>query len=294
LRADSLQAHLTGNHEADIITYEVKPEMSFTDKLSQAIAKNHSLLCIGLDPDPNLMPPGWEIYEFNRAIIEATADLVCAYKPNLAFYEAHGAAGLAALQKTLAAVPRDIPFIGDAKRGDIGHTAEAYARALFETLGCDAATVNPYMGGDSVAPFLKYKDRGVFILCRTSNPGAADFQSLSCQMEDGHFTPLFEMVARKAREWNLAGNVGLVVGATYPDELKKLRQGFPELPFLIPGVGAQGGEVELAIRYGNGLQGRAIINSSRQVLYASRGADFATAARAAALKLRNQINSYLT
>jgi orotidine-5'-phosphate decarboxylase len=267
--------------------------MTFTEKLDQAIARNHSLLCIGLDPDPRLMPAGRDIYEFNRAIIEATADLVCAYKPNLAFYEAYGATGMVALQQTMAAIPRNIPVIADAKRGDIGNTAAAYARALFETLGCDAATVNPYMGFDSVEPFLKYQDRGVFILCRTSNTGAADFQSLSCQTNDGHFIPLFEMVARKAREWNQQGNVGLVVGATYPDELKKLRQSFPELPFLIPGVGAQGGEVELAVRYGSGPRGRALINSSRQVLYASREDNFAAAAREAAMKLRDQINQYL-
>jgi len=260
--------------------------------LDEAVKRNNSLLCIGLDPDPALMPPGVSILDFNKAIIDATADLVCCYKPNVAFYEAEGARGWDALKQTVEYIPRGILVIADAKRGDIGNTAKAYAKAIFDELGAGAMTVNPYLGFDAVEPFLNYKDKGVFILCRTSNKGASDFQSLKVGFE-GKEMPLYQVVAKKASQWNRAKNIGLVVGATYPDELKTLRLAYPDMPFLIPGVGAQGGDLKLAVQYGMDKRGAGIIvNSSRQILYASRGKDFAQAARKAALKLRDEINLY--
>jgi len=267
--------------------------MNFIEKLTSATRKNKSLLCIGLDPDPELMPGKAGVFDFNRAIVDATADLVCAYKLNLAFYEALGNEGLDALRNTIKHIPDDIPVIGDAKRGDIGNTAKAYARAIFADLSFDATTVNPYLGFDSIDPFIQYSDKGVFILCRTSNSGAVDFQSLRCEVEGGS-RPLFEIVASKAEEWNVHGNIGLVVGATYPEELRLIRQSHPDMPLLIPGIGAQGGDLASAVRYGVNARGeRAIINSSRQIIYASPGDDFAQAARKVATGLRNQINSYL-
>jgi len=263
--------------------------MPFITKLANTARKNNSLLCIGLDPNPDLMPKV-DTLEFNKAIIDATYDLVCAYKPNLAFYEALGIEGLTILEKTVAHIPGDIPIIGDAKRGDIGNTAKAYAKALFSILGFDAATVNPYLGFDSIEPFISYQDKGVFILCRTSNPGAMDFQDLRCDTGSS----LYETVAHKAKEWNIYGNIGLVVGATYPEELKKIRSICPEMPLLIPGIGAQGGDLALVVKYGVDAQGeKAVINVSRQVLYASRERHFAEAARNTAEKIRNQINSCL-
>jgi orotidine-5'-phosphate decarboxylase len=265
--------------------------MTFIEKLNGATRKNKSLLCVGLDPDREKMPENLGISGFNQAIIEATSDLVCSYKLNFAFYEALGDDSMSILKATKSFIPDYIPVIGDAKRGDIGNTAKAYARAIFEYLDFDAATVNPYLGYDSLEPFLQYRDRGIFILCRTSNAGSADFQSLDVEIGDGRHLPLFEAVAGKAREWNVNGNIGLVVGATYPDELKIIRGQHPEMPLLIPGVGAQGGDLELTVRYGIDRNGeKAIINSSRQILYASKGTDFAQAARRAADSLRKQIN----
>jgi orotidine-5'-phosphate decarboxylase len=269
-------------------------EMTFLEKLEAISRRNRSLLCVGLDPDPKLLPDGVSVFEFNRAIVTATADLVSAYKLNFAFYEALDD-DLNTLKRTVEYIPRDVPVIGDAKRGDIGNTAEAYAKTIFGHFGCDATTVNPYLGADSVAPFLNYHDRGVFILCRTSNPGARDFQSLRCEEAAGTMRPLFEIVASKAEEWNKHGNVGLVVGATYPEELKLIRESHPDMPLLIPGIGAQGGDLALAVRYGVTAQGgRAIYNSSRQIIYASRGRDFAQAARCAAQALRDEINRHIT
>jgi orotidine-5'-phosphate decarboxylase len=266
--------------------------LNFIEKLGGAVWENNSLLCIGLDPDPALMPAGISVFEFNRAIIDATADLVCAYKPNLAFYEALGREGTEALSLTVKYIPPDIPIIADAKRNDIGNTARAYATALFNYFGFDAATVNPYLGFDSLEPFLQYRDKGTLILCRTSNPGAVDFQSLRCETDNG-YRALFEIVADKAEAWNTNGNIGLVVGATYPQELKTIREQHPTLPLLIPGVGTQGGDMELVVRYGVNARGEgAIINSSRQVLYASKDRDFALAARKVASELREQINRY--
>ena len=267
--------------------------MNFIEKLTSATRKNKSLLCVGLDPDPKLMPSKVGALEFNRAIIDATADLVCAYKLNLAFYEALDDEGLDALKRTIKYIPDDIPVIGDAKRGDIGNTAQAYAKAIFDNLTFDATTVNPYLGFDSVEPFIRYRDKGVFILCRTSNASAVDLQSLRCEAESG-YRPLFEIVALKASQWNIHGNIGLVVGATYPEELRLIRQSYPDMPILIPGIGAQGGDLDSAVRYGVDAQGeKAIINSSRQIIYASPEKDFAEAARQAASELRDQINSYL-
>ncbi len=267
--------------------------MNFIEKLIAASRKNKSLLCVGLDPDPGLMPEKVGVLEFNRAIIDATADLVCAYKLNLAFYEALDDEGLDALKRTIKYIPDDIPVIGDAKRGDIGNTARAYAKAIFDNLTFDATTVNPYLGFDSVEPFIQYRDKGVFILCRTSNVSAVDLQSLRCEAESG-YRPLFEIVALKASQWNKHGNIGLVVGATYPEELRLIRQIYPDMPILIPGIGAQGGDLASAVRYGvNGQGEKAIINSSRQIIYASREGDFAEAARRAATELREQMNSYL-
>ena len=268
--------------------------MGFFQKLNTAVKKNRSLLCVGLDPDPQRMPDKVGIFEFNKAIIDATSDLVCAYKPQLAFYEALGDEGMDALKRTIKHIPDHIPVIADAKRGDIGSTAKAYAKAIFSVLGFDATTVNPYLGFDSVEPFIEYQDKGIFVLCRTSNPGAADFQSLLCRFGKG-YRPLFEIVAVKASQWNTNGNVGLVVGATYPDELKVIRQSHPDMTFLIPGIGAQGGDLSLAVRYGVNAQGTGIIiNSSRQIIYASSGKDFDAAARRAASTLRDDINSHVS
>jgi orotidine-5'-phosphate decarboxylase len=266
--------------------------MKFVDKLLEAGRKNNSLVCIGLDPDPKLMPEKLGIYEFNKAIVEATFDLVCAYKPNMAFYEAMGEEGMEVLKKTVKCVPSHIPVIGDAKRGDIGNTSKAYAKELFEIFGFDAATVNPYLGFDAIEPFLQYEDKGCLILCRTSNAGAKDFQSQRCETPTG-LRYLYEIVAEKAAEWNTRGNIGIVVGATYPDELKAIRSQHPDMPILIPGIGAQGGDVALTVKNGVSPQGdKAIINSSRQIIYASKSPDFAEAARKAAITLRDQINKY--
>jgi len=259
---------------------------TFRDKLAEAGRRNQSLLCVGLDPDPSLLK-GKPVVTFLQAIVEATQDLVCTYKPNLAFFEALGAGGMQALLEALRGVPAHVPIIADAKRGDIGNTARFYARALFEVYDFDAATVNPYLGHDSVEPFLAYEERGVFLLCRTSNPGAEDLQSL--RLTDGR--PLFEAVAELANEWNTRGNLGLVVGATWPEELERIRAICPDMPILLPGVGPQGADLAQALRAGLDAQGGGVIvSSSRQVLYASSGDDFARAARRAALSLRDEIN----
>ena len=267
--------------------------MNFIEKLIAASQKNKSLLCVGLDPDPELMPDKIGVFEFNKAIIDATSDLVCAYKPNLAFYEALGSKGLNALKQTVKYIPNDIPVIGDAKRGDIGNTAKAYARSIFDNFNFDATTVNPYLGFDSIKPFIQYTDKGIFILCRTSNAGAIDFQSLRCETREHGYRPLFEIVALKASEWNTYGNIGLVVGATYLEELRLIRQSHPDMPLLIPGIGAQKGDLASVVRYGVNTQGQmAIISSSRQIIYASKGKDFAQVARRVASSLQEQINNY--
>ena len=262
--------------------------MGFFEKLKAASRMHQSLLCVGLDTDVDRIPPSLkgDVLAFNRAIIEATSDLVCAYKPNIAFYEAMGARGWRTLRDTIRAVPEDIPVILDAKRGDIGNTARMYARAFFEKLGVDAVTINAYMGFDAVEPFLAYEGRCAFILCLTSNPGSADFQRLRCEGK-----PLYRWMAEKTVAWSERGACGLVVGATHPEELREIRDTVPKLPFLIPGLGAQGGDVAATVRFGTDANGEgAILNSSRGILYASDGADFAEAARTAAERLREAIH----
>jgi orotidine-5'-phosphate decarboxylase len=261
----------------------------FTGRLDAAATRNQSLVCVGLDPWGPSMPTS-DIAAFTKAIIDATSDLVCAYKPNFAFFEAEGIEGLRALEATMKAVPSGVPVILDAKRGDIGSTATAYAKAAFEVWGADAVTVNPYMGADTLEPFLAYEDRGVFVLTRTSNPGGRDFEELEVS-SDGETRPLYEHVTERAVEWNSKGNIGLVVGATAPDELRRIREIAPAMPILIPGIGTQGGDLQASIRYGMNAQGLgAVINSSRGIIFAGKGPNFADAARAAADKLRSEIN----
>jgi orotidine-5'-phosphate decarboxylase len=263
--------------------------MKFTAKLAGAVHRNDSLLCVGLDPDPSLMAIP-DVARFNREIIAATSDLVCAYKPNIAFYEALGRAGWDALEATVAAIPTHVPVIIDAKRGDIGNTAAAYARAILDGLGADALTVNCYGGADSLEPFLERADKGVIVWCRSSNPGAGDFQDLEVTYA-GRVMPLWQSVALQARQWNSRGNVGIVVGATYPKQLAEARSLCPEMPILVPGIGAQEGALADAVRAGvDGEAAGIIVSASRGVTYASKSADFAEAARAAALKLRDEIN----
>jgi orotidine-5'-phosphate decarboxylase len=265
--------------------------MTFVQKLEAAVERNDSLLCVGLDPDPALMAID-DVAAFNRAVIEATSDLVCCYKPNLAFYEALGDSGWDALRATMAAVPSHIPVIADAKRGDIGNTAAAYARAIFDLIGADAMTVNCYGGRDSIEPFLEREDKGVIVWCRSSNAGAGDLQDLPVQFR-GETRPLWQVVALNARDWNTKGNVGIVVGATYPAQLAEARALCPDMPVLVPGVGAQEGALEASVRAGLDARGRGIIvSASRGVTYASKGADFAEAAREAASKLRDEINRH--
>ena len=264
---------------------------SFVARLNAAAARNDSLLCVGLDPDPALMPVP-DVGEFNEEIIRATADLVCCYKPNLGFYEALGEPGWDALRRTLAAIPSGVPVIVDAKRGDIGNTSAAYARAIFEVLGADAMTVNAWGGRDAVEPFLEYEDRGVFVWCRSSNPSAGDFQDLIADV-DGERRPLWQAVALQSKEWNEAGNVGIVVGATYPAQLAQARSLCPDMPILVPGVGAQEGSLAEAVQAGmDAKKAGVIISASRGVIYASRDKDYALAARAAAQRLRDEINRH--
>jgi orotidine-5'-phosphate decarboxylase len=240
--------------------------------------------------------PEADVFEFNKRIVDATADLVCAYKPNLAFYEALGLEGLKALKKTVDYIHQVAPavlVIGDAKRGDVGHTAQAYARALFEVWKLDAATVNAYGGADTIAPLLAYRDRGVFVWCRSSNPGAGDLQDMLADYE-GVLRPLYLQLAIKASQLSENDNVGLVVGATYPQELRLVRGFCQSLPILIPGVGAQEGYLAASVLAGIDKRGRnAIISASRQVTYASQRSDFPEAARQAAMALRDEINRVL-
>ena len=264
----------------------------FLDKLTAAAQRNKSLLCVGLDPDPSLMPLK-DVFEFNRSIIDATKDLVCAYKPNLAFYDGIGEAGHDALERTLDYIPSHIPVIGDSKRGDVQVAAKFYAKALFEVWKFDAVTINPYGGRDAVQPFLDYHDRGVFVWCRSSNPGAVEIQDLVVTPADGEDSrPLYQWIAIRASEWNENKNVGLVVGATYPDELKSVRELCPEMPILIPGVGVQLGPLEESVASGIDSNGRnAIFNVSRSVIYASQSPrDFQRAANREAAALRDRIN----
>jgi orotidine-5'-phosphate decarboxylase len=266
--------------------------MTFLEKLSHAQQKNHSCLCVGLDIVVANTPLPLQYHDepmlpFARAIIEATQDLVCAYKPNLGFFLAEGAAGLVALERIVRAIPPDIPIILDGKFGDIGNTAEAYARGAFEQFRADAVTLSPYIGSDSVKPFLADPRRGAFVLARTSNPNAGEFQNLVTGDR-----PLYEQVALAANDWHAKGPgaCGLVVGATAPQELERIRQIAPDLPFLIPGVGAQGGDLEAAMKFGQTVGGLGpVVNASRAVIYASRTVNFAQDARKTALKIVEQM-----
>ena len=266
--------------------------LSFTEKLKRATSRNNSLVCVGLDTDTAKLPDSLRgkddpVLYFNQQIIDATCDLVCCYKPNFAFYGALGAKGFTTLQRTLEHIPPEIPVLIDAKVGDIGNTAEQYAREFFEILGADALTVTPYMGTDGVPPFTAYSDRTTFLVCLTSNPGADDFEKQ--QMGD---RPLYEHVIAKAHEWNAADNIGLVIGGTQPEHFARVRELAPELPLLIPGIGAQGGDIETAVKNGQDKNGAGIlINSSRGIIFASQGDDYAEAARAAAMELRDAINA---
>ena len=258
----------------------------FADKLRAAAQGNHSFLCVGLDPDPELMPHP-HVPSFIHEIIEATSDLVCAYKPNLAFFEAMGPEGMQVLLESLTAVPKHIPIIADGKRGDIGNTDRMYAKALFDIYNFDAATVNAYGGRDGVQPFIDYADHGVFIWCRSSNPGASDVQDLA--LADGRV--LFEAVAEQAREWNEHGNVGLVLGATWPEQIERVRDICPDMLLLLPGVGSQEGDLEASVQAAADAEGGGfLVNVSRSVLYAAKGDGYAKAARKAAQKVRNRIN----
>jgi orotidine-5'-phosphate decarboxylase len=265
--------------------------MTFKAKLQASEDTTGSLLCLGLDPEPDLLPPSVErspagIARFLQTVVEAVGDSVSSYKLNLAFYERWGREASWLLDQALAALPKDRPVILDAKRGDVGSTAQAYAHAVFEAWGADAVTVHPWLGYDSVAPFLAHKEKEVFIVCRTSNPGAAEFQNLRSDGET-----LYRHVARAAVRWDHHGNVALVVGATAPAELRDVRQIAGDRLLLIPGIGAQGGDLAAALRAGLRADGRGvIIPISRGILCASAGADYADAARAAAQDYRGAIN----
>jgi orotidine-5'-phosphate decarboxylase len=270
-------------------------KMNFIKAIESAWQEKDSLVCVGLDPDISKIPPHLRnlknpLFEFNKAIVDATADLVCAFKPQVAYYSASHAER--DLELTIDYIHQNhpgIPVILDAKRGDIGSTAEMYVQEVFDRYKSDAVTVNPYLGADTLQPFLSRKDKGVIILCRTSNPGARDIQDL-----ESNGRKLYQIVASKAAdEWNDNGNVLLVVGATFPKELKEIRSIVGDMPFLVPGIGAQGGDIERAVTNGKTQKGTGmIINSSRGIIYASSREDFAEAARNAAVTLRDEINRY--
>ena len=272
--------------------------MKFLDKLLAVSRQQNSLLCVGLDPEADRLPSRLQsmsvpraVTYFCQAIIEATSPYACAFKPNLAFFEVLGPEGMYVFQDVLKAVPEQIPIIVDAKRGDLGNTSRNYAAAIFDVYGCDAVTVNPYLGYDSVAPFLAYKEKAVFFVCRTSNPSARDFQDLLVSVGNGQKRFLFEEIAQRVQLWNENGNCGLVVGATYPRELDIIRSMCPDIPILIPGVGAQGGNLEASVISAVDESGeKAIISVSRAILYADDGDEFAVSAANEARKLRNDIN----
>ena len=273
--------------------------MTFLEQLAAAQASHQSLLCVGLDPDPRKFPAhlgqdASHIFDFCAHIVDATHDVVCAFKPQIAYFAAHRAE--AQLERLIAHMRRTaphVPIILDAKRGDIGNTAEQYAIEAFERYGADAVTLSPFMGFDSVAPYLKYHGKGAFLLCRTSNPGGDDLQNQ--RLADLAGEPrLFEHIAELAQgPWNLNGQLGLVVGATYPEEIARVRHIAPTLPLLIPGVGTQGGDAKATVKAGLTPTGPIIVNASRAVLYASKGEDFLSAARSAALDLRQALKTQI-
>ena len=260
--------------------------ITMREKIAEAQRRSGSCVCVGLDPDPSKMPIN-DVFEFNSAIIDATHDLAAAYKPQFAFYEALGLLGFEALERTIGYIRKVAPgafVLAAAKRGDMGNTAEAYAKAMFETWHVDACTVYAYQGSDSVAPFLEYPGKGVFVVCRTSNPSSIDVQNI---VDEASGDMVFERVAHQATSLSDNGDVGLVVGATYPQELASLRAAYPDTPFLIPGVGAQGGDATESARLGGE---NILINSSRGIIYASQSkSDFDIAARRAVEELRAEI-----
>jgi orotidine-5'-phosphate decarboxylase len=267
----------------------------FIEKLRAAWRQSGSLLCVGLDPEPSRFPNSLvgcadPLFDFCREIVDATAPYACAFKPQIAYFAAQRAE--LQLERLIEHIHRQhphLPVILDAKRGDIGSTATQYAREAFERYAADAVTVNPYMGFDSIEPYFEYPDRGVVVLCRTSNPGGSDLQFL-----DAGGQPLYQVVARLAAEkWNAGGQLALVVGATFPNEIAEVRRLVGDMPLLIPGIGAQGGDVQATVLAGRSADGTGmIINSSRSILYAGQGADFAQAAANAARALRDQINAF--
>ena len=271
---------------------------TFNQQLQSAWASQGSMLCVGFDPDPKRLPPSLQgsaegIYEFCRAIADATADLVCAFKPQFAYFASQRAeAQLEKLIKHLKDKYTHIPVILDSKRGDIGSTADHYALEAFDRYGADAVTVNPYMGFDTIEPYLKHSGKGVIVLCRTSNPGGSDLQFLNVAP---HGEPLYLHVAKlAAQQWNRSGHISLVVGATFPEEIAKVRAIVGDMPLLIPGIGAQGGDIDATVNAGKvaGKPGTGmIINSSRAILYASSGPDFAQAARAVAMSTRDALRA---
>ncbi len=266
---------------------------TFREKFEQWSRANHSLLCVGLDPDPAKMPMEWlcsddPVFDFNRRIVDATWDLVCAYKPNLAFYEALGPSGMEALWRTLELLPQDMPVILDFKAGDIDNSAANYAKAAYEVWGFDAVTVNPYMGTDSIDPFTTYRTKCTFVLIRTSNRSAGMFQDLPVDGE-----PLYRRIARELLERYPSDALGLVVGATAPAQLADLRALAPDRFILVPGIGPQGGDTGTAVRSGLDVTGSGlIVAASRAVIYAGSGRDFYRHARAKAMELRDLINRY--
>jgi orotidine-5'-phosphate decarboxylase len=274
--------------------------MSFMQMLTSAWERNNSLVCIGLDPEPGRFPVTLHddddaIFAFCRDIVDATADLVCCFKPQIAYFAAQRAED--ALERLIAHIHArhpGIPVILDAKRGDIGSTAQQYAVEAFDRYGADAVTLNPYLGRDSVQPFLDRADKGAILLCHTSNPGAADFQDVAVVADDGTHRPLYEHVAATiARDWNAHGNCALVVGATFPEQLAAVRSLVGDIPLLVPGVGAQGGDVAAVVNNGaTRARSGLIVSSSRAILYASGASDFAAAARNAAQDLRSAINQH--
>ena len=276
--------------------------MTFLEQLKEAERRNQSMLCVGLDPEPSKFPTHLQgdaskLYDFCAAIVDATADLVISFKPQIAYFAAHRAEDqLEKLMQHMRATAPHVPVILDAKRGDIGSTAAQYAIEAFERYGADAVTLSPFMGFDSVQPYLAYHGKGAFLLCRTSNPGGDDFQAQRLRSVPGE-PLLYEHIAKLVQgEWNTNGQLGLVVGATYPAEIERVRQVAPHVPLLIPGVGAQGGDAVATVKAGwkqtNGeTTAPIIVNSSRAVLYASSGADFAAAARKVAIQTRDVLQA---
>ena len=271
--------------------------MTFLEKLEEAQRRNGSMLCVGLDPEPTRFPAhlkgdAGKIFDFCARIVDATADLAIAFKPQIAYFAAHRAeAQLEQLMEHMRSNAPHVPIILDAKRGDIGSTAEQYAKEAFDRYGADAVTLSPFMGFDSVQPYLKYEGKGAFLLCRTSNPGGDDLQNQRLSSVEGE-PLLYEHVARLAQgPWNLNGQLGLVVGATYPAEIERVRQVAPTMPLLIPGVGAQGGDAVATVKAGWRPDAPIIVNSSRAIIYASDGEGFAEAARREARRTRDVLEA---